>query len=232
MRNLKPQKRFAFTLIELLVVIAIIALLVSILMPSLSRARDLAKSAMCKTNLRGLGNTFAMYQSEYNGLFPAFQQSMTSAYYSAGYDNALKDTDNYYWRLIVAHFMGTKPADFGLLECPSDEMGPFGWFGSLSYLGNAHLGEVGSDWRRYRRVENIPSPSNTFALTDCAERMAAGNRPTLYPAINVLLSFRDQLMGYRHDPDNKERQNTLFTDLHVNETSYMIDYPEMIWAQQ
>lgn len=231
MRN-TIYKRPGFTLIELLVVIAIIALLVSILMPSLSRARDLAKSAMCKTNLRGLGNTIAMYQSEYDGLFPGFQQTMTMAYYSAGLDNALEDTENYYWRLILANFMDTKPEHFGLLECPSEELGPFGWFGSLSYLGNAHLGDVGSTWRRYKRVDDIVNPSNTFALTDCAERMAAGNRPTLYPAINVLLGFRDQLMGYRHDPENEERQNTLFTDLHVSETSFMIDYPEMIWEAQ
>jgi prepilin-type N-terminal cleavage/methylation domain-containing protein/prepilin-type processing-associated H-X9-DG protein len=54
----------AFTLIELLVVIAIIALLVSILMPSLARARELAKSAGCAMHLRNLGLGLVLYQSE------------------------------------------------------------------------------------------------------------------------------------------------------------------------
>ena len=56
-----------FTLIELLVVIAVIALLVSILMPSLQRAKDLAKSASCKMNLRTLQQANEMYASTFDG---------------------------------------------------------------------------------------------------------------------------------------------------------------------
>ncbi|MFB3892454.1 MAG: type II secretion system protein [Phycisphaerae bacterium] len=56
----------AFTLIELLVAIAIIALLVSILVPSLAVARDMAKQAMCMSNMKCVGTAASMYISENN----------------------------------------------------------------------------------------------------------------------------------------------------------------------
>ncbi|MBN1942037.1 MAG: type II secretion system protein [Phycisphaerae bacterium] len=56
-----------FTLIELLVVIAIIALLVSILLPSINRARELAKRAVCKTRIKGLGTAFELFSQSENG---------------------------------------------------------------------------------------------------------------------------------------------------------------------
>jgi len=65
----RPQ-RAAFTLIELLVVIAIIALLVSILVPSLKRARELAREAVCVSNLRQLGNAYYLYAEENTGHVP------------------------------------------------------------------------------------------------------------------------------------------------------------------
>jgi len=62
-----------FTLIELLVVVAIISLLMSILVPSLSRARDLAKGAVCASNLRRLGVILVTYASENQGGLPRHQ---------------------------------------------------------------------------------------------------------------------------------------------------------------
>jgi prepilin-type N-terminal cleavage/methylation domain-containing protein len=64
-------KRYkAFTLIELLVVVAIIALLISILLPSLSKARELAKRSVCAANLGGMGKAVAMYGAQAKGSFP------------------------------------------------------------------------------------------------------------------------------------------------------------------
>jgi prepilin-type N-terminal cleavage/methylation domain-containing protein len=63
------KKLKAFTLIELLVVIAIIALLISILLPALSRARELSKRTVCSSNIRGIGQAFYIYAQD-GDLFP------------------------------------------------------------------------------------------------------------------------------------------------------------------
>lgn len=59
-----------FTLVELLVVIGIIALLISILLPSLNAARQSAVKTQCLSNLRELGNAMAIYAAQFRGRVP------------------------------------------------------------------------------------------------------------------------------------------------------------------
>ena len=64
------NKKYGFTLVELLIVIAIIAVLISILIPVLGRARSIAKRAVCATQLRDIGQGIVMYASEYSDKLP------------------------------------------------------------------------------------------------------------------------------------------------------------------
>jgi len=71
MRRVESRKgRSGFTLIELLVVVAIIALLISILLPSLARARELAKRTTCAANMSGMGKGLHTYSNDGNQGMP------------------------------------------------------------------------------------------------------------------------------------------------------------------
>src|SRR5580658_10273343 len=60
----------AFTLVELLVVIGIIALLISVLLPALNKARQQANLIDCQSRLRQMGQALNIYAAENNGLIP------------------------------------------------------------------------------------------------------------------------------------------------------------------
>ena len=95
------RKSKAFTLIELLVVIAIIALLVSILLPSLKRAKDLAKQAACSANMRAMGVSFAMYANESDDWLPA---AIDGKFWTTS-DSPGEDTYSWVLRMIKARVL-------------------------------------------------------------------------------------------------------------------------------
>lgn len=97
LNRVKNQRLSGFTLIELLVVITIIAILASILLPSLKNAREMAKRIVCINNLRQIGVGLGMYINDYDGwLPPPFQIPSGGA-------------DLWYWYQPLARYVTGKP---------------------------------------------------------------------------------------------------------------------------
>ena len=107
----------AFTLVELLVVVGIIAVLISLLLPSLTAAREQARTVACLSNLRQIGLAAAIYTAETKGyVLPAAYRDPTAV---SGPD---KWVPNETWATILVngnYLVGLTTSDASIFACPS-----------------------------------------------------------------------------------------------------------------
>ena len=109
--------------------IAIIALLVSILLPSLNRAKDLARRAMCLSNLRHMGVSVNGYTAEYGGFFPPAQYTNDTTQYGWDFTRTWQDGQwNYQAGLIWPEGTAEK-----IQQCP-------GFTGEAMWGGDRYTG--------------------------------------------------------------------------------------------
>jgi prepilin-type N-terminal cleavage/methylation domain-containing protein/prepilin-type processing-associated H-X9-DG protein len=144
------QRRRAFTLVELLVVIGIIAVLISILLPALAKARRAAQAVACNSNLRQLGAAMLMYANDNQNQLPFGYLSYTA---SGG-------TYQLTWDKLLQPYIGGAPEPgksliFArwqappILGCPSCDIIP--------HTGNNYYPEAK---RSYSMVRSLALPGN------------------------------------------------------------------------
>ena len=130
MRNEKNMR--AFTLIELLVVIAIIALLMGIMLPSLTKVKSQAKKIVCQTNVRQQLMAYKLYVIDHKGAFPTYYPPNGGPVYSSGtYGNwgGKEGTGSSYKRRLLNPYIGrssdvsltTEEEVLKVFACPSDK---------------------------------------------------------------------------------------------------------------
>lgn len=142
--NLENQK--GFTLVELLVVIGIIALLMGILLPTLSKIKQKAKAVSCQSNLRQWGYVFQMYVDDNEGRFSNRRTEDLHGYWAESLRSYYDNVDEFRCCPMVKRIasdlgradpaQGGKFVNWGYLEEPYGVPGDYGSYGINSWVYN------------------------------------------------------------------------------------------------
>ena len=198
----------AFTLMELLVVIAIIALLMAILMPSLNRARQAAKTVVCGSQLKNMGIALEIYVEDYEELYPlALNISTwgTPTYYNSS-NPWFHFSPGYYYSWLEQLYPYHESKELYLCPAKPQNKSEFSYFlGTRAAWKNASNTYASTDRRKIRRT-------TAFVMAGCT------NFPFLMNEAD-----QDDYSQNCIDASNGssavhslEAQNILFADSHVD----------------
>ena len=235
------RKSKAFTLIELLVVVAIIALLISILLPSLARARELSKRTVCSANLRGIGQACKIYAQENEEFWPTVNNHMGESTDKIDYidqisenrtsmttrDSTVVSNTRNFWMLIRNGDITVK-----LVKCPSsaylvddtENLALYYDFKGSGYVSYGYQIPFGQpDWSRPSEDMDprmcLASDRGPWKAGTTASHEVSSGLATEWSETGAIPTSKDdnqQLNSGNHGGmGNGEGQNTLFQDGHV-----------------
>jgi prepilin-type N-terminal cleavage/methylation domain-containing protein len=171
MRNGSRKSGPGFTLIELLVTAAVIGVLLAILVPTLSRAREAGRSARCLANLHSTGQAIKAYMGENNDFYPpmAFLPTLESVNNPSGP------------RRPMAEVLGPQAGkQRGVFHCPADRIIDPGGLSSdadnLTDLGRPTHGET--TWFQWQGSSYEPLPALSIVGPDGRWLLSGENRVT------------------------------------------------------
>jgi prepilin-type N-terminal cleavage/methylation domain-containing protein/prepilin-type processing-associated H-X9-DG protein len=210
--------RRAFTLIELLVVISIIAILATLLVPAMSRAKGLSHSISCKNKLRQLGIALRLYVDDNRSEYPAFEERPGPGHWY----HPLYPYIRIAWTNQAFHcpaFKGPiRDWNYGLATDFSNSSGSYGYnaWGTaaplthISQLGLGGLQTTPSSIRPVKESE-VKAPSEMFAIAD--SRVIEGP----LAAFPVMWQWSGHWVepAAARKPRHENGYNALFCDGHV-----------------
>jgi prepilin-type processing-associated H-X9-DG protein len=220
MSNLSGRRHVAFTLVELLVVIGIIALLIAILMPSLSRARQQSQRIQCMSNMRQIGMATMQYTNENKGWFPRAAGG-GSAFDDWIYWDSARATTRNDGRLVK--YLGPQFVE-AHYRCPSDNVEAHPTY-PYSYTMNEYMGGVvaadnGDLHGRIKITQVKRSAEKIMFIDESSQTIDDGCwAPQHYSSDghNLISNRHDKVAEKSNDP-NAGNGNALFADGHVEFT--------------